>query len=357
MRIPSSNFEITRPPGTFDTRFLWLNISGGAPAKNSISYIPLSRLNSIAPGLSYPFNPQFLEYKQIAIPQKAETLEYFPANKCIYCGTTEYTPNSSRNLGEEHIISGSLGASLVLPRASCRHHEKTTSGIETKLIQGLFDPTRKHHDIRERGRKPILKGNFKVFRTVDGQDLSLPMPIKDHPTVLFLPYLAPPAIVTGRPKWLHGLVGITLININADPQMLKRLRITAFSTPVFDSILFAQLLAKIAHAFAAAELLLENFDPVLLDFIEFEIPAGSTSDIRDYFVGGHMVAVPPTPYLHELALGLAATKDQTFLVAKIRLFAFLGAPVYYVAVGTVLESKRSAVIARLSQNNSRTHAR
>lgn len=359
-RIPSPNIQIKAPLAvSFDARFLWLNIEGGAPAKNSISYVPLSTLNpnAIVPGLAYPFNPQFVEYKQIGIPQKAERLEYFPVNKCIYCGATEYAPGSSRDLGEEHIIPGGLGASMILPRASCKHHEKVTSGIENNLIRNLFDPIRKHHDIRERSRKPILKGNFKVFRTVDGQNLSLPMPIKDHPTVLFLPYLAPPGVVTGRPKYLHGLVGIGLININAESQMLKRLRITSFSTPIVDGILFAQLLAKIGHVFAAAELLLENFDPILPNFLELEIPNGSTSDLRDYFVGGHMTAIPPTPYLHQLALGLAQTKDQTFVVAKIRLLAFLGAPVYYVAVGTVPESKRSAVMARLSQNNSRTHAR
>src|ERR1700724_2497607 len=135
-----------------------------------------------------------------------------------------------------------------------------------------------------------------------------------------------------------------MININADPQMLKRLRITSFSTSILDSILFAQLLAKIAHAFASAELLVENFDPILPNFIDFEIPAQGRSDLRDYFVGGHVEPIASAPYLHELGLGLAPTKEQMFVVAKIRLFAFLGAPIYYVAIGTVPDSKRSAVI-------------
>ena len=255
-RIPPVDVQVTGPSVGFDARFLWINIDGGgAPPKHSVNNIPLSKLNALAPGLNYPFPQQFIEHKQIGVPQNAETFGYHPAGTCIYCGTKEYAPNSTRELGEEHVIAGSLGAALVLPNASCRMHEKITSQIETKLIQQLFDPTRKHHGIRKRDRKPILKANFRVHRTVDGQNISLPMPIKDHPTVMFLPQLAPPGIITGRPKWMHGIVGACLVNINAETQSLKNMRISSFATPFVDSILFAQMPAKIGHGFASAEIL------------------------------------------------------------------------------------------------------
>jgi hypothetical protein len=343
----------------FEARYLWVNISGGAaPPLNSVNYVPLSGLNvPLTPALGYPFAQPFIESKRIGIPPNAETLEYAPATKCIYCGVTKYSDALDRDLGEEHIIPGSLGAALIIPKASCHNHERITSGIETKIVSELFDATRKHKDIRAKGRKPILKGNFKIFRTVDGQDFAFPMPIKDHPTVLFLPYFGPPGILTGRPRSLHGIAGACLININAETSSIKKLRISQFSTPVLDSLLFARLLAKIGYAFAAAEILPENFDSLVTEFIDLKTAPSNIDnlDIRDYFVGGDTSVHRAAPWLHQLGLGLYPFGRRMFIVATIRLFAFLGTPVFYVAVGTVPPSKSSVVIERLSQNNSRTH--
>jgi hypothetical protein len=77
---------------------------------------------------------------------------------------------------------------------------------------------------------------------------------------------------------------------------------------------------------------------------------------RYEFLGGDFAVINPTPYLHELGLGLYERNNQTFLVARIRLFAYLGSPVFYVVVGTVSASRLTSVVVRLSQNNSRTHA-
>jgi hypothetical protein len=129
------------------------------------------------------------------------------------------------------------------------------------------------------------------------------------------------------------------------------------ASPALDTVLFSQMLCKIGHAFAVAEALLENFDPLLPDFISHPLEKVENEDRKYYFVGGEIDPSPPTPYLHELGLGLYAMSGQLYLVARIRLLAFLGAPVYHVVVGTVPESKRAAVTARLSNNNSRMQAR
>jgi hypothetical protein len=184
----------------------------------------------------------------LGVPQGAETFAYHLAGNCIYCGATKYAPDLHRKLGDEHIIAAGLGAQALLPEASCKKHELITSKIESKLLEALFDPTRKQRGLRRRGGKALRKDNFPVFRAVDGQHVGLLMPIQDHPTVLFLPQLAPPGLLTGRPSWLHGVVGVWLANINAHAEILLRQRITSFSTPAVDTIMLCQLLAKIAHA-------------------------------------------------------------------------------------------------------------
>jgi hypothetical protein len=310
-------------------------------------------MNLLAPSMAYTLASPLTALKQLQIPPNATIFPYHPAEKCIHCGALKYEPNATRPLGDEHIIARGLGASIILPRASCREHERRTSGIETRLFHKMFDPLRKQLDIRGPDRKPLLKGHFDVSRTVDGQNVTIKLPISDHPTALYLSRLGPPGILTGRPRWLHGISGTWMININADLENLKKHRLKSFASPALDTVLFSQLLCKIAHAFAAAEMLTENFQPLLLEFISYIHGKTENDDRRYYFVGGEPAPEAPTPYLHELGLGLHEKEGKLYLVARIRLFAFFGAPIYYVVVGTISESKRAIVISRLASDNSR----
>ncbi|MGH6791368.1 MAG: hypothetical protein ACRECF_01325 [Methyloceanibacter sp.] len=338
----------------FDARWLWVNVRG-ALTRNAIYNFSLSELGiTIQPTLGYP-QLQLKELVHLGIPTNTGPFEYHPANRCIYCDATEYASGSDRDFGGEHIVAEALGSPVLLPRASCQRHECITAGIESRVLQRLFDPTRKQRDIR--GKKPLLKGKFSVFRTIDGKSIGAPLPIGNHPTTLFLPRLGTPGILSGRPDWMHGVSGLFLVNLNAHADTLNRQRITSYSTPSVDTIALAQLFAKIGHAYASAEVLAENFEPMLLDFIELKLKNVANENFRYQFWGGDESPLSPTPYLHELGLGLAQSKSKLYLVARIRLFAFLGAPAYYVVVGAVPDDKRSAVMARLSQNNSRTHMR
>jgi hypothetical protein len=162
--------------------------------------------------------------------------------------------------------------------------------------------------------------------------------------------------LTGRPKWLDGIVGAWIVNLNATAENLRKYGFKSVATPALDTVLFSQMLCKIAHAFASAEILRDNFDALLPDFIS-QVPVKTENDDRRYYlVGGDTNWQEPEPYLHELGLGIYEVGADTFLIARIRLFAFMGAPVYHVVVGTIPESKRAAAIARLSSNNSRTQA-
>ena len=97
------------------------------------------------------------------------------------------------------------------------------------------------------------------------------------------------------------------------------------------------MLAKIAHAYASAEIGIEHFEPFLPPLIlaEKKFPPAS------HLVGGQIEQAPLARNLHEIDLqrtrvtnerqSIMAVED--FWVAKIRLFANLGGPDYYVVVG------------------------
>ena len=85
----------------------------------------------------------------------------------------------------------------------------------------------------------------------------------------------------------------------------------------------------------------EKFKPLLLDLIRHGDP--SKTDL----IGGEpdMPVVKSSTALHEVGLGYQWMGDRTYVVARIRLFAAHGGPVYYAVVGESLES----AIARFSR--------
>lgn len=57
---------------------------------------------------------------------------YQPVGRCIYCGTAE------EPLSDEHILPFALGGNLILPKASCETHRKTTQRIERTCATKMF---------------------------------------------------------------------------------------------------------------------------------------------------------------------------------------------------------------------------
>jgi hypothetical protein len=111
------------------------------------------------------------------------------------------------------------------------------------------------------------------------------------------------------------------------------------------------MMAKIAHAFAVAEVGLDGFTPALQPTIlgEQENPF--------QFVGCLEQAEPPKQnWLHDLSLLCWEDKGRRYLVVKMRLLANLGAPEYHVVVGTVDELPVAAM-RRLFRSEARFMAR
>jgi len=60
---------------------------------------------------------------------------YKPLGRCVYCAPTANTPIDE--LSKEHIIPSAFGGELILPKASCKLHQKETSRVRTSSFAGI----------------------------------------------------------------------------------------------------------------------------------------------------------------------------------------------------------------------------
>lgn len=91
---------------------------------------------------------------------------------------------------------------------------------------------------------------------------------------------------------------------------------------------FCLTLAKVAHAFASAELGINAFEPCLCDMIR-----NRDLSNRAMFIGGGEGNELPAAELHEVGFDREIGIDAETIVVRVRLFAVLGTPTYHVAVG------------------------
>jgi hypothetical protein len=91
---------------------------------------------------------------------------------------------------------------------------------------------------------------------------------------------------------------------------------------------FCQMLAKIGHAFAEAELGLDSFSPFLRPIICANDMSNTVQS-----VGGLPYTEPAQTALHELSFDTHSCHQPDVVGVRIRLFASLETPTYFVAVG------------------------
>lgn len=105
----------------------------------------------------------------------------------------------------------------------------------------------------------------------------------------------------------------------------------ALQVAEFNPYLYAQFLAKIAYSYAVAKLGDGAFSPLVLDLV-----LGKTNHFR-HWIGGDL-EIPPAneDEIHKIDVSVQTVDDRKFVVVRIRLFSFLGTPVYDVVVGECL---------------------
>lgn len=267
----------------------------------------------------------FLMISTFEIKNRDPTTRRLSKGCCIYCGNAQYREQDGRKLGDEHVIAESLGGTLVIEHAVCEECERRVNDFEQPILKTVLYAPRVHLGIRRKRRK---RGEefIKVMGRVGGKDVSLALPIKNVPVLLFLLTLGSPGILIGRPLDIVDMRGAWVSHLSSGVIMPPGFE--SFASPVLDTFKFCQFLAKIAHCFAV-EVVGESFTPLLIDLIKMTAKA-----TRYDLVGGIPTTEPASNNLHELGLFWQQSNGVNYLIVRIRLFANLGAPTYLVVAGT-----------------------
>ena len=259
--------------------------------------------------------------------------EYAPVGGCIY--HTLGQPGGPFTL--EHIIPESLGGMLELPEASCHDCQVITSAFEGENARRLFLPIRRQYKFpsKNRGaaRRPAReKETFEV--KIDGKKRNIPA--AEYPGVLLSFSFPFPTILSGQPpthKSFSGGVALGILPEFGD--RLNRLRAKYGQNVSFltrgSADAMGRMLAKIAHAYAVAEIGFGRFRPYLLGIIRNHDPY-----LLHHFLGSSPdPASPISDDLHEIAvLPPGQVGPDNLIVVKIHLFSnHQGMPVHYVVAG------------------------
>lgn len=262
--------------------------------------------------------------------------------RCIYCGAAEYEPGTGKPLSDEHFVPEGLGSRLLLAEASCRDCAALTMAFENAMLQKLMLAARRKLKIRGKKRKRD-KAKFAV-RRVDATGIETIEwhTLEDHPTVLLLVAMDAPGLIQGRKAGEPAL----MLPWAYTPATIKLKDRRSFSTPALDTVALCQMLAKIAHGFAVWQFGLDGFTPMLLELI-LHGHNGDQSLSRYFVVGGSLRELAPTNALHVLGWDIHLIERQEYLVVAVRLFSYLGAPIYFVVVGrlNIEQAGRARLIA------------
>jgi len=243
---------------------------------------------------------------------------------CIYCGATT-------DLRREHVIPYALNGDLVLLDASCGRCARITSLTEQTFLRGSAWPVRPVAGLRSRSQHEDAPETVRVVGKRNGVSVELDVP-RGQVALLPLPLFAVPGVLRngrsgcGRTQLSAAGIevnGVVTLSFGADPDKLSRdlgLEQVSIVTSPDHPVSFARMIAKIAHAFAYAEGLIQRPHESLL------VPAilGESDDVG-MWVGtmeGQATRLPPL--LHALRV----QEGPEFLVIGVQFFASTGAPTY-----------------------------
>jgi hypothetical protein len=177
---------------------------------------------------------------------------------CIYCGSPTYQLNSDSRPTREHIVPEGLGGTLYLDQASCESCAVRINRFEGNLQGDLFWTPRQQLGIRGKKRKHQVRDHV-ITAQVSGKEVTVSLPLGEHPAFISLPMLHPPASIIPRQPGAWGVKGLWVSALRPASDHLLQRGLTKYSTPGLDTLKFTQLLAKIAHGFAASRIGVSGF--------------------------------------------------------------------------------------------------
>lgn len=276
----------------------------------------------------------------MALTFKITQHTYSGIGRCIY--GTDHEPADS----EEHIIPFALHGRMVLPDASCPAcREATGAFAEGPVLRDNFGALLH----RMRSAFPPRRGAGRLQKIINGPNKPIRvlfplgesgwqkgfLPAREIPRRVLLPDFSAPGILKGTSGKQISEFGAWISHALKDHQQFEaRYPGTKFEQRLAID-LYARMVAKIAHSFAYAEI--ETAD---LETYELFLPAiilGANKAWPQY-VGGtygpNRKSIPAaSQWLHDVSLEEAASPEFEVLVARVRLFAGLGAPTSIAVVG------------------------
>lgn len=269
--------------------------------------------------------------------------------KCIYCGA------SGVKLTDEHVIPYAIGKdATILEGACCEVCQKIIQPYEQEVLKKQLNvframvgaPTRNKRHRPQTIILPLVEydDEGRTIRELGNREI----PIAEGPLILNL-WQSPPPRILGEeidPAHVEGRPWRYIEASRADPIVQKATeelgvgRVGFRLSPV-NRLHYLRSLAKTAHAFAAAELGVDAFEPFLTDLIL------DRSDDVGLFVGDKSgVATLEGPTGHSFKITLGQTPDELgpaggLIVVFIQLWADLGSPPHLVVVGRPLIDMRA----------------
>lgn len=256
--------------------------------------------------------------------KKMDGWKYDDVGKCIYCGSTE-------DLRDEHIVPFGLNGTAVLPKASCKDCEKTTSLFERRVLRGPMWAARVLRQLKSRRPQDAPKTEY-LYIIKNGVEKRIELPIDKFPVLLHFPIYPPPAYLSPE-NYVDGILvsGMVTINYGISPENALAQHIPCdikYRAHQYFWFEYAKMVAKIAYAMAVAEgaiRLLKGECLVLPSIV------GKKNDIWRW-VG--TITKPLESHkglLHKILLH--QDPERKLLIGEVKLFADSQTPSYGVILG------------------------
>ncbi len=266
---------------------------------------------------------------------RMERQQRYPGiGRCIYCGAADGP------LTDEHIIPDAIGGRLILEGASCNACAAETHAFEGHACD-TCRPIRRQLGFpsKTKGRRARERAATEKFiLDLDGRRVKVP--VGEFPG-LFVHLAYPlPGILLGaaiEDRLLTGGIhaielmpgfGERLNDVREKYRANKVSIVGVDKSNRTDKEDTGRMLAKIAHAYAVAELGPDAFTPALVNIIlgrrPFNLP---------HYVGSQAQTTDEASDLHEIGIDTTGLDGGRYVVVRVRLFASFKGPAHYVVVG------------------------
>lgn len=245
-----------------------------------------------------------------------------PVGFCIYC----YTRTGP--FTDEHTLPDGLGGRHILPKASCEKCQRIINQVEQYCMRTMLGNVRAHMGIRSRKKRPPVPQSLLIAEKDTGRRSRVYKPIRELPLITVMPAFPPPFILSGLPA-PEKFWGANWAPFSPSKEFVESVGAQSVFSEEISPLKFARMLAKIAHSMAVAVYGIDAFQPLLPPLI--------LGERKRYveLVGGSFADEPAThKEIHGISINVKRRVDGSeLLIARIRLFGNLGAPIYVVAIG------------------------